>query len=137
LEPLGGRLLVQVLDERPGFTEQDDERATYAEKIGPEDRQLDPGRPATELECAVRALHPHIGARLPLADGSALGVLSATAVDSGPEAGRLAADGDRLLLGCADGALALLEVKPAGGRPMDADAFLRGHDLPEVAVGEH
>jgi hypothetical protein len=32
-----------------------------------------------------------------------------------------------LLYGAAGGALELLEVQPAGGRPMDADAWLRGH----------
>jgi methionyl-tRNA formyltransferase len=33
----------------------------------------------------------------------------------------------RLLYGTADGALELLEVQPAGKRPMDAAAWLRGH----------
>ena len=37
-----------------------------------EDRLLDPARPAIELERVVRALHPHIGARVALADGSLL-----------------------------------------------------------------
>jgi methionyl-tRNA formyltransferase len=32
-----------------------------------------------------------------------------------------------LLYGCAHGALDLLEVQPAGGRAMDAAAYLRGH----------
>ena len=46
----------------PTFTEQEGE-ATYAAKIGPEDRKLDLGRPAIELVNRVRALSPHIGAR--------------------------------------------------------------------------
>jgi len=37
-------------------------------------------------------------------------------------AGELRAEGQRLLLG----GLELLEVQPAGGRPMDAAAYLRG-----------
>jgi hypothetical protein len=40
-------------------------------------------------------------------------------------AGGLRADGARLLLG----GLELLEVQPAGGRPMDAAAYLRGRNL--------
>ena len=36
----------------------------------------------------------------------------------------------RLLLGCAEGTLELLVVKPAGGRAMDAAAYLRGHRQP-------
>src|SRR5262249_55222989 len=56
------------------FAEQDEQGATYAEKITPEDRLLEPTRTASELERVVRALAPHIGARAALADGSLLGV---------------------------------------------------------------
>ena len=56
------------------WIEQDDEQATYAAKLEPDDRLLDPERPAAELERVVRALHPHIGARVALADGEMLGV---------------------------------------------------------------
>ena len=36
-------------------------------------------------------------------------------------------DEGRLLLGTSAGALELLEVHPAGGRAMEAGAWLRGH----------
>jgi methionyl-tRNA formyltransferase len=127
LQQLGGDLLVRALDERPEFVEQQQAGVTYAEKIGPEDRLLDPARPAVELERTVRALHPHIGARLAREDGSLLGVQRAAVVSDGPPAGTLLADGGRLLLGSADGALELICVQPSGGRPMDASAYLRGH----------
>jgi methionyl-tRNA formyltransferase len=129
LQELGGRLLVRVLDERPAFTDQDEADATYADKIGPEDRMLDPQRPAAELERVVRALHPHIGARVAIPGGEALGVHSAAAVGDGPPPGALAAFDGRLLLGCGEGALELRVVQPPGGRPMDAAAYLRGHRL--------
>jgi methionyl-tRNA formyltransferase len=38
-----------------------------------------------------------------------------------------------VLVGCADGALELLEVQPPGRRPMAVADFLRGHRLPERA----
>ena len=129
LQELGGRLLVRALDERPAFTDQDEAAATYADKIRPEDRMLDPQRPAAELERVVRALHPHIGARVPIPGGEALGVHAAAAVGDGPPPGGLAALDGRLLLGCAEGALELRVVQPPGGRPMDAAAYLRGHPL--------
>ena len=69
----------------------------------------------------MRALTPHIGARVELAEGGLLGVLRA-AVREPDVAGELRAEGGRLLLG----GLELLEVQPAGGRPMDAAAYLRG-----------
>ena len=106
---------------RCGAPAQPEEGATYAEKISAEDRRLDPSRPAVELERKVRALHPHIGAYLELEDGERLRVLRARAGD-GP-AGPLAASDGRLFAGD----LELLEVQPAGGRPMDAAAWLRGH----------
>lgn len=127
LERLGAHLLIRALRERPPFREQDEAGATYADKVGPADRLLDPSRPAGELERVVRALHPHIGARATLPDGETLTVHAAAALDEGPPAGRLAAEGGRLLLGCASGALELQIVQPAGGRPMDAAAYLRGH----------
>jgi methionyl-tRNA formyltransferase len=132
LEQIGAALLVRALDaldcgEELRFAEQDDLAATYAEKIAAEDRLLDPDRPAVELERAVRALHPHIGARLRLSDGELLGVLRARVAPSGPGPGTFEVTDGRLLYGTARGALELLEVQPAGRRPMDAASYLRGH----------
>lgn len=89
LAELGGGLLVRALDgwergEPPPFVEQDEALVTYAEKIGPADRLLDPTRSALELERTVRALHPHVGARLALADGTALGVHRARVLEEIP-----------------------------------------------------
>jgi methionyl-tRNA formyltransferase len=143
LQELGGELLLRALREHPPFEPQAEKGATYAEKIGPADRLLDPVRAAVELERVVRALHPHIGARVALADGGLLGVQRARLLASGSRygdaalvaqtekagGGLLAHDG-RLVLVCASGALELLVVKPAGGRAMDAAAYLRGHSQP-------
>ena len=76
LEALGATLLLRALEDTPPFIEQSGE-ATYAEKIGPADRSLDPARPAVELDRVVRALQPHIGARLSLEGDQALGVIAA------------------------------------------------------------
>jgi methionyl-tRNA formyltransferase len=126
LERLGGELLVRALDERPPFVEQDEADVTYAHKIEAADRALDPGRTAAELERTVRALRPHIGARLALPGDEFLGVVAARVVDGGPEPGRVRAEGGRLLLGTAAGALQLTEIRPPGSRPMAAADWLRG-----------
>jgi methionyl-tRNA formyltransferase len=132
LERLGGDLLVRALDERPPFVEQDESRVTYAHKIEAADRALDPSRPPEELERTVRALRPHIGARVALPGGEFLGVLAARVADGGPEPGRVRADGRRLLMGAAGGALELTEIRPPGGRPMAAGDWLRGRPDPRL-----
>ena len=116
--------------------------STYAEKITPADRLLDPARPASALERVVRALHPHIGARVELPDGSMLGVREARPLD--PEPGTPAGPGEgtargalgvgardgRLLLDCAVGTLELCTVQPPGARAMSAADYLRGYGVP-------
>jgi methionyl-tRNA formyltransferase len=95
-------LLREVLaKDEPLFEPQAEEGVTWAEKIGAEDRELDPGAPAQELVNRVRALSPHIGARL--------GDLIVWRARVGE-----------------DGSFEPLEVQPAGGRRMDYDAYLRG-----------
>ena len=99
---VAAELLQEVLaQDEPRFEPQSEEGATYAEKIRPDDRELDPAAPAEELVNRVRALSPHIGARL-----GDLIVWRARVGD--------------------DGSFEPVEVQPAGGRRMVHDAYLRG-----------
>jgi methionyl-tRNA formyltransferase len=107
LEELSVALLRRVLDERPEPVEQPDAGVTYADKITAVDRTLDLALDPEEIVRVVRALHPHIGARLALDDGGFLGVHEARVG--------------------ADGALELVTVQPPGGRPMAYADYLRGH----------
>lgn len=136
LSTLGGGLLVEALDllaeGRLSFTEQDEEAVTYAEKIGADDRRLDPSRPAQDLARVIRALTPHVGAYLELRGENRIGVRRARAVDVNVKQGELKAEWGALLLGCGRGALRLEVVQPPGGKPMAADAYLRGHSVPAL-----
>jgi len=98
---IAARLLDGVLAGEPAFTPQPDEGVTYAEKITSEDRVLDLSRSARELVDRVRALSPHIGARLD---------------DVIVWKARVGADGS----------FEPVEVQPAGGRRMSYEAYLRG-----------
>lgn len=138
LAPIGGELIVRAFDLRAEgsleLREQDDERATYAEKIEPGERRLDPLRQAAELARTVRALTPHIGAYVETPDGERLGVRAARAEDGAGEPGQFKARDGSLWLGCAEGVLRLDVVQPPAARPMPADAFLRGHQVPDRVI---
>ena len=133
----GGELLVRALDllaeGRLSFEEQDEDGATYAEKIEPGERRLDPARPAEELAAVVRGLTPHVGAYLETVGGERLGVRRARAVDVSVKPGEVKPEWGALLVGCSRGALRLEVVQPPGGKPMPVDAYLRGHPLPKLA----
>ncbi len=139
LAALGGRMLVAALDlwaagELDGrFAEQDEAGATYAEKIEPAERRIDPARPAAEEARRSRALTPHVGTWVELAAGERLGVRARRAIEDGPAPGEFAAGGDGLLLGCEAGALVVEEAQPAGGRWMAAADYVRGRGLPDPA----
>lgn len=99
---IAAELLEDVLaQDEPRFEPQPEDGATYAEKIRPADRELDPAAPAQDLVNRVRALSPHIGARL--------GDLIVWRARVGE-----------------DGSFEPVEVQPAGGRRMAYDAYLRG-----------
>jgi methionyl-tRNA formyltransferase len=99
---IAAELLRGVLaEDEPRFEPQAEDGVTYAEKIRPGDRVLDEDAPAQELVNRVRALSPHIGARL-----GDLIVWRAQVAE--------------------DGSFEPLEVQPAGGRRMAYDAYLRG-----------
>jgi methionyl-tRNA formyltransferase len=139
LAGLGGELLVRALDLAASgpleWTAQSEDGVTYAEKIAPEDRRLDPAGGASELRNRVRALTPHVGAYLALEDDQRLGVRQATVLDRpswGP--GSVIGEDGELLLACADRAVRLDVVQPPGKKPMDGAAYLRGHGLPDLAA---
>src|SRR3954469_25655594 len=102
-----GELAAELLEEalpEPTLRPQPAEGITYAEKIRPEDRELDWSRPPQELLNRIRALSPHIGARGEL-HGRPVTIWRARVED---------------------GKLVPVEVQPDGGKRMDYQAFLRG-----------
>ncbi len=128
LSRIGGPLLVEALDGleagRLTPTPQPEEGVSFAPKITAEDRALDLARPAVELERRIRALAPQIGAVCRIG-GEPFKIWSARARDESAAPGLTAVDG-RLIAGCGEGSLELLELQPPGRGRMDADAFLRG-----------
>jgi methionyl-tRNA formyltransferase len=110
---------------------QPSEGVTMTRPLRREDGRLDAStRPASEIERRVRALQPWPGTFLDTPGGRL--VIRSVRVDT-TDVGRAAApgalvalEGGRLGLRAADGVLELVEVQPAGGRPMSGADLLRG-----------
>jgi methionyl-tRNA formyltransferase len=152
LAAIGARLIVAALARLArgelAAVPQPAAGVALAPKLAKDEARLDWTRPAIELERAVRAFDPWPGAFCTLA-GERLKVLRAAAEEPVPDRGSAANSrsgtassppppgttlDDRLLVRCGEGALRLARVQPAGGKPMDAAEFLRGHPVPAGAV---
>lgn len=141
LADIGAELLVEALtsaeDGSAKWTEQLDGHSeadiTYAEKIVREDRVLLPRtQTANQIEFTIRALTPHIGAMFETESGDPLRVEAAKISLEEVAAGEVNTETGSLLVGTVEGTIELLRVKPAGGKAMDVESYLRGNDAPRI-----
>lgn len=134
LAALGAPLMVKALAaiEEGSFAtvSQPEEGVTYARKIDKAEARIDWTKPAKEIHDTVRGLSPFPGAWCELALAGKVERLKI--LRSHVEDGR-GAPGEVLdaagLIACGSGALRLVEVQRAGGKPMAADVFTRGVKL--------
>jgi len=135
LAELGATALVEALSlVASGFAKpeaQDPVRATFAPKIDRESARLDWRLDAARLARQVRAFDPVPGAWT-THEGAALKLYGAAATSERGEPGCVLAAGDRLVVGCGDGALTVREVQPAGKRRLPVTEWVRGRG---IAVG--
>ncbi|MDT7837436.1 methionyl-tRNA formyltransferase [Aquabacterium sp. OR-4] len=124
----GGALCVQGLaaPEALRRTPQPAEGVNYAHKIEKHEAAIDWRQPAAVIERRVRAFDPFPGASFTLGNE----VVKLWAAEVLPQAGGtpgqvLQADGQRLLVACGDGALALRTLQRPGGRRIDVGVLLQ------------
>jgi methionyl-tRNA formyltransferase len=134
LMTVGARLMVEALAklETGGLVlvPQAADGITYARKIDKAETRIDWRRPAAAVHDHIRGLSPSPGAwcEIGIAGGTErLKVLRSAPVDGTGTAGTLLED--ELTIACGEGAIRLLEVQRAGGKPVTAAEFQRGAKL--------
>lgn len=136
LAELAPPALIDVLDhlENGKFTaeKQDDSQSNYAEKLSKEEAKLDWSLSATQLERNIRAFNPWPIAYFSTEDkeGNAqtLKVYQAEVLphQDKPAGTILRADKNGIQIATADGVLNLLQLQPAGKKPMSVQDLLNG-----------
>ena len=97
---------------------------TYAQKIDKAETRIDWTRPWQNVHDHVRGLSPFPGAWCEIPAVGRLKLLRTTRGEGSAAPGAVL--DDRLTVGCREGAVRVLELQKAGGKPMQAEDFLRG-----------
>ncbi len=121
-----GRTIEDLASGQAAPRPQPNEGVTYAPKIDKSEARLDWTRPAGFLERQLRALNPWPGCWTEV-DGERLLMLEGELAAGAGRPGEVL--DDRMTIACGEGALRLTRLQRAGGRPMAAEAFLRGFPL--------
>lgn len=135
LARMGAELLVETLpsvaDGTARWVEQDEALVTHAAKIDKAELLLDPADGVRANALRVQASGDTAPARCSVA-GRGVRVCAARVGEREVAPGEVAVSHGRAWLGCADGSLEVLRVKPEGKREMEASAWaagLRGEGL--------
>ena len=135
---LGAEALVEAIgriaDGTAVWTEQDESLVTYAHKIEKAEMRLDPADGALANVRRVLASTDAAPARCEVA-GKGVRLMRARTCDDALAAGEVLVSHGRVALGCADGALEVLDVKPDGKREMQASAWAAGLRAGHLAWG--
>lgn len=108
-----------------------DEEPTPAPKIFKDTCHIDWSRPNTQIHNLVRGLSPYPAAWSELVlDGKSAGAMkilkTKPVAPIGGAIGEISIIDNKLIVTTGDGAIELQEIQPAGKRPMEASAWLRG-----------
>jgi methionyl-tRNA formyltransferase len=134
LARLGGDLMARAIGAlergKLQLTKQSDQGVTYAAKIEKAEARINWNRPAHAVLRHIHGLSPFPGAwcEIPIeGEPARVKILRCAMIDRSGAPGELL--DDRLAVACAEGAIRILELQRAGGRPMKAEEFLRGTPL--------
>jgi methionyl-tRNA formyltransferase len=136
LARLGADLMLRAMGalERGGLqlTPQAESGATYASKIDKNETRIDWSKPWNEVHDHCRGLSPFPGAWCEMPGAGRVKILRTTKGEGGGPPGRIL--DDKLTVACGSGAVRIVELQRAGGKPMPAEEFLRGTPLAPATV---
>ncbi|TYR29674.1 methionyl-tRNA formyltransferase [Mesorhizobium microcysteis] len=134
LMSVGATLMVEALAALEAGTlelkPQAEEGATYARKITKDETRINWSSPGREVHDRIRGLSPFRGAWCEIAIGGKperVKLLGSSMAGRSGRPGEVL--GDDLTVACGEGAVRLTKLQRAGGKPLDAAAFLRGASL--------
>jgi methionyl-tRNA formyltransferase len=114
---------------------QDDSKATYEGRCGPDNAHIDWGRPWQEIDRLIRGCNPAPGAWSNL-DGKPLKIFDAKPLPAkdpkgiGGKMGEIVAvEADSITVVCADGRFKVTRVQPDGGKKVEASEWLKTANL--------
>lgn len=126
---LGAELMIDVLDNLDNIKPepQNEDLVTYAAKIDKEESKLDFDNDAVYLERKIRAFNPYPATYFEH-KGERFKLLKCKVVenDKNLNIGELWSDDRRLLIGCREKALEVLQIQRQGKRAMTTEELLRG-----------
>jgi methionyl-tRNA formyltransferase len=136
LKLLGAKLMLVALGalERGSLTltPQAAEGVTYANKIDKNETRVDWTKPWNEVHNHCRGLSPFPGAWCELPGAGRVKILRTTKASGEGSPGEVL--DDKLTIACGRGAVRLVELQRAGGKPMAAEEFLRGMPVMRASV---
>ncbi|MBP1841926.1 methionyl-tRNA formyltransferase [Rhizobium petrolearium] len=135
---VGARAMVEAMGKLEvgdlPLTPQPQEGVLYAAKIGKGETRIDFSKPGRDVHNHIRGLSPFPGAWFEAEINGRPERIKVLASEMGEGRGQpgMVLD-DALTVACGDGAVRLLKLQKAGGKPLAAADFLRGTPIPAGA----
>ena len=118
--------ILKFIEGKLATKEQNDDIASYADKIEKHETKIDWNLTAKEIRNLIYSLSPLPGAWTITKEGKRLKILSASIEEA---KGEIAVLGENQILGCGQSSLKIKEVKPEGKKVMLFDDYLRGKNF--------
>ena len=118
--------ILKFIEGKLATKEQNDDIASYADKIEKHETKIDWNLTAKEIRNLIYSLSPLPGAWTITKEGKRLKILSASIEEA---KGEIAVLGENQILGCGQSSLKIKEVKPEGKKVMFFDDYLRGKNF--------